>query len=164
MDDKIIKRANEGYTTFPDKTKIKINSIRELTTIYEKLFLDDLQSLNIIPAELYPRATEHIDEMVQLVQLLEQKGLAYQSSKSGSWYFNVGKKNGYGKQLVDLDVSQMKLKTNDDDNNNNDNDNDDDDADEYEPNEKNGLRDFPYGKHPRKISIDPTQHGIHPLV
>ena len=80
--------------------------------------------------------------MVQLVQLLEQKGLAYQSFKSGSWYFNVGKKNGYGKQLVDLDVSQMKLKTNDDDNNNNDNDNDDDDADEYEPNEKNGLEIF----------------------
>lgn len=90
--------------------------------------------------------------------------MAYQSFKSDSWYFNVGKKNGYGKQLVDLDVSQMKLKTNDDDNNNNDNDNDDDDADEYEPNKKNGLRNFPYGKHPRKISIDPTQHGIHPLV
>jgi len=76
--------------------------------------------------------------------------LAYQSSKRGSWYYNVGKKNDSGKQLVDLDVSPMKLKTNDDNNNNNDNDDDDNDADEYEPNEKNGLRDFALWKAPKK--------------
>ena len=42
----------------------------------------------------YPRATEYILEKVQMVQDLEEAGLAYESS--GSWYFRVGKKEGYG--------------------------------------------------------------------
>jgi cysteinyl-tRNA synthetase len=96
VDDKIIKKCTTEQ-----------KSLLEITRKYEGLFLDDLHALNIIPARLYPRATEHIDEMVTLIQELEEQGLAYQSEE-GSWYFNVAKKEGYGQQLVNLDVSNMK--------------------------------------------------------
>ena len=96
VDDKIIKKcATEN------------KSVLEITRKYEDLFMDDLLALNIIPARMYPRATEHIDEMVTLIQDLEKNGLAYQSDE-GSWYFNVAKKEGYGQQLVTLDVDNMK--------------------------------------------------------
>ncbi len=96
VDDKIIKRCTELNT-----------SLQELTNKYEMLFKSDLEALNIIPAKEYPRATEHIDEMVSLIQELADKGYAYQSEE-GSWYFNVEKKEGYGQQLVKLNVDAMK--------------------------------------------------------
>ena len=43
-------------------------SLRELTDKYAKVFFEDLQALNIVPAARYPRATEHIDDIVQMVQ------------------------------------------------------------------------------------------------
>lgn len=94
MDDKIIKRC----------TREKI-TLKELTRKYEGLFMDDLMALNVRLADVYPRATEHIPEMVEMVQDLEKAGLAYQSDE-GSWYFRVAEKEGYGKQLVDLDLDK----------------------------------------------------------
>ena len=96
VDDKIIAKCTRDDI-----------SLLELTRKYEHLFMEDLVALNIIPAREYPRATEHIPEMIQLIQDLQQKGLAYQS-KEGSWYFAVDKKEGYGQQLVKLDVKNMK--------------------------------------------------------
>eukprot|EP00979_Chaetoceros_neogracilis_P004336 scaffold767_cov288-Chaetoceros_neogracile.AAC.10 len=96
VDDKIINKC----------TELDI-SLKELTGKFEMKFMDDLEALNIIKAREYPRATEHIDEMVELIQLLHSKGLAYQSSE-GSWYFNVDAKEGYGQQLIKLDVDNMK--------------------------------------------------------
>ena len=95
VDDKIIARC--------DREDI---GLVDLTRKYEGFFLDDLDALNIIRAREYPRATEHIPEMVQLIQDLEKNGLAYQSEE-GSWYFNVGAKEGYGQQLVKLDTENM---------------------------------------------------------
>jgi len=92
VDDKIIARCTrEGV------------SLKELTDRYAGLFLEDLEALNVVPADGYPRATEHIDEMVEMVQDLERAELAYRSGE-GSWYFRVEGKEGYGKQLVDLDL------------------------------------------------------------
>ncbi len=138
VDDKIIKKC-----TMENK------SLLEITRKYEELFLDDLHALNIIPARCYPRATEHIDEMVSLIQELEEKGLAYQSGE-GSWYFNVVKKEGYGQQLVNLDVDNMKSnasglagaqRTISDTSRSTSSDDDDLDADEYDA-DKVGVRDF----------------------
>ena len=95
VDDKIIARC--------DRENI---GLIELTRKFERLFLDDLDALNIIRAGAYPRATDHIPEMVQLIKDLEERGLAYQSEE-GSWYFNVGEKEGYGQQLVQLDTKNM---------------------------------------------------------
>jgi len=96
VDDKIIKRCDrEGVT------------LTELTRKYENAFFDDLDALNIIRARMYPRAVDHIDEMGQLIKDLESNNLAYQSDE-GSWYFNVGAKEGYGTRLVDLKPEEMK--------------------------------------------------------
>lgn len=95
VDDKIIARC--------DRENV---GLIELTRKFEGLFLDDLDALNIIRAREYPRATDHIPEMVQLIKDLEERGLAYQSEE-GSWYFNVGEKEGYGQQLVQLDTKNM---------------------------------------------------------
>mmetsp|Transcript_26643 Transcript_26643/g.60161 ORF Transcript_26643/g.60161 Transcript_26643/m.60161 type:complete len:587 (-) Transcript_26643:24-1784(-) len=96
VDDKIIKRC--------DRENV---SLMDLTTKYSQLFFDDLEALNIIKAREYPRATDNIDEMAKLIIDLERNGLSYQSEE-GSWYFSVDKKDGYGTNLVQLDVGQMK--------------------------------------------------------
>jgi cysteinyl-tRNA synthetase len=133
VDDKIIKKCN-----------VESKSLLEITRKFEDLFMDDLHALNIIPARKYPRATEHIGEMVTLIQELADVGLAYQSEE-GSWYFNVAKKEGYGQQLVNLDVSNMKSNASGvagAQRASADSDSDDDlDADEYDA-DKVGVRDF----------------------
>lgn len=96
VDDKIIKKCKEQNKT-----------LMQVTRFYEEKFRQDLDALNIVPADAYPRATEHIEEMVQMILDLEKNGLAY-ASEEKSWYFQVGKKEGYGQQLVQLDVDQLK--------------------------------------------------------
>jgi cysteinyl-tRNA synthetase len=96
VDDKIINRANDQG----------IENILDLTRKYEGLFLDDLKALNVIPANMYPRATEHIPEMMEMILQLEEKNLAYES-EDGSWWFATDKKEGYGDQLVNLNWDEM---------------------------------------------------------
>jgi len=96
VDDKIIKKCRAQDVTMKD-----------LTDEFETKFFQDLQALNIVMAKSYPRATAHIDDMVQMIQDLHKKGYAYQSDE-GSWYFEVGKDDGYGTKLVNLDVQGMK--------------------------------------------------------
>jgi len=62
---------------------------------YTKLFLEDEKKLNIIKATVYPKATEHIKEMIKMISILLKKGLAYQSD--GTIYFDVKKFKDYGK-------------------------------------------------------------------
>jgi len=75
------------------------------TARYIKAFFDDLDALNIERAEFYPRATEHIDEMVALIKKLLEKGYAYVSE--GSIYFAISKLKGYG-ILSKVKVSELK--------------------------------------------------------
>jgi len=96
VDDKIIRRCDRDGV-----------SLLELTRRFEGKFFDDLEALNIIRARAYPRATDHIDEMARVIIDLEENGLAYRSEE-GSWYFSVGKKEGYGTRLVQLDPDQLK--------------------------------------------------------
>ncbi len=62
MDDKIIKRMARDKISLP-----------ELTEKYAQVFFEDLKALNIVPASRYPRATEHIDDIVRMVQELMQR-------------------------------------------------------------------------------------------
>ncbi len=62
---------------------------------YEKSFFEDLVKLNIKPAHIYPRATEHIKEMIALIKKLLKKGFAYESE--GSIYFDISKFKHYGR-------------------------------------------------------------------
>ncbi len=84
VDDKIIKKANE------EKTDPKLVAQK-----YSDAFLEDILRLKIKPADIYPKATEHIDEIIGMIKSLEHKGLAY--NKAGNVFFDVLKFDGYGK-------------------------------------------------------------------
>ncbi|CAM9260357.1 unnamed protein product [Chrysoparadoxa australica] len=93
IDDKILARMQRDGV-----------GLKDLTDKYAQLFFDDLQSLNIIPASLYPRATEHIDDMVAMIEGLIEKGKAYKTG--GSVYFRSAEHSGYG-TLAALDFEGM---------------------------------------------------------
>lgn len=85
VDDKTIKGSRERG--------IPLN---KYTEPYVKVFFEDLNTLNIEKAFKYPKATEHIKEMVSLVKQLMKKGFAYKAA-DGSIYFSISKFKGYGK-------------------------------------------------------------------
>lgn len=70
--------------------------LKDFTAIYKKAFFDDLKTLGIEPAEIYPAATDHIPEMIELVSTLMEKGYAYQAEDK-SIYFSIDKFPEYGK-------------------------------------------------------------------
>src|SRR5580704_11155449 len=76
-------------------------SIREYTEKYIQAFLEDTGALNIEPPEELVRATDHIEDMVALIERLQKKGLTYDSE--GSIYFRISKFPEYGKlSKIDL--------------------------------------------------------------
>jgi len=85
VEDKIIKKARQEE-----------KEISQITRPYEKIFFEDLEKLNIEKAERYPRATEHIKEIINLISVLMKKGFAYQVEDK-SVYFKISKFKNYGK-------------------------------------------------------------------
>ena len=99
IEDKIIKRVRETQTT-----------LREFTGRYEAAFLDDLKTLNCREPHQKPRATEHIAEIISLIEKLIQRGVAYQAA-DGSVYFSIEKYRGCGcsyGQLLRLNFDEMR--------------------------------------------------------
>jgi cysteinyl-tRNA synthetase len=70
-------------------------SAREIAEKYTQAFLEDGDLLNIRRADLYPRATDHIPEMIEIIKTLIKKGHAYEVD--GTVYFDVRSFPGYGK-------------------------------------------------------------------
>ncbi|KAF6001693.1 hypothetical protein F1559_001674 [Cyanidiococcus yangmingshanensis] len=93
VDDKIIQRSQREKRRADD-----------ITSQYAEEFFRDLQLLNIIPANVYPRATVHIDDMVDLVNELLSRGFAY--SIGDSVYYSVQRFARYGR-LARLDFEGM---------------------------------------------------------
>jgi cysteinyl-tRNA synthetase len=84
IDDKIIRRANqEGVTA------------REISERYIAEYRADMASLGVLAADAEPKATEHIPQMIALIERLIQRGVAYQVE--GDVYFEVRRFPGYGK-------------------------------------------------------------------
>ncbi len=77
-------------------------SLRDYTEKYTQAFLDDIRALNVERPEHLVRATEHIDDMVALIQRLAEKSFTYTSD--GSIYFRIAKFPTYGK-LAKIDPS-----------------------------------------------------------
>lgn len=79
------------------RTAIQKNiSIKELTAPYIEAFFEDLKALNVELAEHYPLATDYIPQMVQIIEGLLEKDIAYRS-EDGSVYFNIGRFPRYGR-------------------------------------------------------------------
>ena len=70
--------------------------LRQFTEFYVKAFFEDIKALNIQPADVYPKATDHIPEMVALIKTLMAKGIAYKG-EDGSIYYAISKFPDYGK-------------------------------------------------------------------
>ncbi len=84
IDDKIIRRANEEGVTFKD-----------ISEKYIEEFWVDAKGMNIREATVHPKATENIDEIIDIVSSLIEKGYAYEAN--GDVYFSTKKFNEYGK-------------------------------------------------------------------
>ena len=113
VDDKIIRNALAAH-----------KPIAEYTARLEKAFFEDMVALSIQRPEFTPRATDHIPEMVSLIERLAAKDIAYQT-EDGSWYFRIARFAGYGKlSKKDLEGMEDGARV---------------DADEYE---KDAARDF----------------------
>lgn len=106
-------------------------NIREFTEPWILAFQEDLKTLNIEHLEHYPRATDSIKSMVDIVKHLQSKGLVYE--KDGSLYYSIAKFKNYGR-LSKIDVSGMKTGTRYD-------------TDEYD---KDDVRDFVLWKFPKQ--------------
>lgn len=85
VDDKTIRGARDAGV-----------SLADFTEPFKKSFFEDLNQLNIEPAEYYPAATDHIPEMIALIERLMERGYAY-PSEDGSIYFSIDRWPEYGK-------------------------------------------------------------------
>lgn len=84
VDDRIIRRCREEAI-----------SRSRLTERFRALFFEDSRLLGILPARVYPEASEHIEQMQRLIQVLIEKGRAY-STEDGSVFFKVSTFPEYG--------------------------------------------------------------------
>jgi len=99
VEDKIIRRVRETKTT-----------LRDFTSQYETAFLDDLKALGCHAPHVTPRATEHIPEIIAIIEKLVARGIAYQAA-DGSVYFSIEKYRGCGctyGRLVKLNFDEMR--------------------------------------------------------
>ncbi|UZE93562.1 MAG: cysteine--tRNA ligase [Candidatus Pacearchaeota archaeon] len=98
-----------NLTDVDDKTIAKSQKenipIKQLTDKYIKAFFKDLKALNISEADIFPRATEHIKEMVELVKKLLAINIAYKSEDG--IYYDIKKFKGYGK-LSHFKIGKLK--------------------------------------------------------
>ncbi len=85
IDDKIINRANESEEDIADLTQRFIQAMQE-----------DAEALNVLPPSKEPRATRHIQEILDMVQKLIDRGYAYEAG-NGDVYYAVSQFEGYGK-------------------------------------------------------------------
>jgi len=102
-----------NITDLDDKTIAKARNekveLRVVTNRYADHFMEDLKWLKILPADKYPRATDSIKKMIDIIQVLLDKGFAYRES-NGSIYFNIHSFPDYGK-LTNLNIEdQQKTK------------------------------------------------------
>ena len=85
IDDKLIKKANEENS-----------SVKEIAEKYIKEFYIDSKGLNVMEADVHPKATENIDEIIKIISALIEKGFAYKAS-NGDVYFSAQSFKEYGK-------------------------------------------------------------------
>jgi cysteinyl-tRNA synthetase len=137
VDDRIIKASTAAGA-----------GIRAYTEKYIQAFLEDIDALHIQMPEELVRATDHIDDMVALIEKLQKKGLTYTSD--GSIYYRIAKFPAYGK-LSKIDITGMQAGARVD-------------VDQYE---KDDARDFALWKAPKpgehfwETPIGPGRPGWH---
>ncbi len=95
VDDKTIKKSGGKKAAFD-----------ALTKEFEAKFWSDFENLNCLKPDIVPHATEYIDKIVQFIEVLVDKGLAYRAD-DGSTYFSIAKFPKYG-ELSGMDKAELK--------------------------------------------------------
>jgi cysteinyl-tRNA synthetase len=95
VDDKTIKGSQKKQVP-----------LKQFTDFYVKAFFEDIKALNIQAADVYPKATDHVPEMISLIKKLIVKGYAYRG-EDGSVYYAISKFPDYGK-LSKIKPSELK--------------------------------------------------------
>lgn len=95
VDDKIIKTANELG-----------EEVSELTERFIAAYFEDVTALGCQKADSHPRVTEHMDSIIEFIEVLIEKGYAYESQ--GDVYYRTRKFDGYGK-LSHQSVDDLKI-------------------------------------------------------
>jgi len=90
------ERFDRGEDRMLVAARLESRSTAEIAAAYEAGFHHDEGLLNILPAHVYPRATEHIPEMVALAERLEDAGHAYVTDQANV-YYAVGSFEAYGR-------------------------------------------------------------------
>jgi len=91
----LVSDNSEGEDKMAKSAREQQKSPWEIAEYFTDIFLKDIDRLNIDRPEIIPKATEHIQDMIDFVRGLEQKGFAYETSDG--IYFDIGKFSGYGK-------------------------------------------------------------------
>ena len=95
LDDKAISGSEKAHVSLTEFTETNISQFKK-----------DLSFMGINPANVYARASEHVDDMVALGEELVKKGFAYE--KLRSLYFNIARFDSYG-QLSGIDINKIKV-------------------------------------------------------
>ena len=90
------ERFDRGEDRMLVSAGLEDKTTAEIADAYESAFHHDEALVNILPAHVFPRATEHIPEMVALAEALEDAGYAYESPE-GNLYYSVSSFPGYGR-------------------------------------------------------------------
>lgn len=85
-------------------------TLSELTEYHSKVFFEDMEKLNLLPAEVFPKATEHVPEIIEIIKKMMVNGYAYRG-KDGSIYYDVSEFKDFGKlSHLKLRVGKKKIK------------------------------------------------------
>jgi cysteinyl-tRNA synthetase len=88
-------------------------TITELTEYYSKVFFEDMDVLELVPADVFPKASEHVPEIIDIIKKMLKNGYAYQG-KDGSVYYDISKFKDFGKlSHLKLRAGKKKIKRDD---------------------------------------------------
>lgn len=96
--------ADEGEDKMLKGAKRENKTVWQIAEYYTRAFMDDMQALNVLHPTVVCKATDHIQEMVDLIKRLEKNGMTY--SSNGNVYFDTSKLSDYGK-LAQLDKQKL---------------------------------------------------------
>lgn len=101
----LVGDADDGEDKMAVAAKREHKKSHEIAEFYTNKFFEDWDKLNLLRPNIVCKATDHIAEMIALIERLEQRGFAYQSG--GNVYFDVAKFEKYG-DLAKLDLEKLR--------------------------------------------------------
>lgn len=101
----LVSDADEGEDKIEREARRAKKSAWDIARFYEDVFKKDIADLNILPPDVWCRATEHIEEQIKLIKKLEKNGYTYRVSDG--IYFDSSKFRGYGK-LAEKNIKGIK--------------------------------------------------------